>query len=58
MPLIPIVDSDDNIIEYVERSQRKADQRYRVSALWITNSHGEILLAQRHRNKKHYPLLW
>ncbi len=58
MPLIPIVDEDDNIIEYVERSERRSDQIYRVAALWITNSQGEILIAQRHRSKKHHPLLW
>jgi isopentenyl-diphosphate Delta-isomerase len=58
MSLIPIVDEDDHIIEYVERSERKPDQRYRVAALWITNSRGDILIAQRHRSKKHHPLLW
>jgi isopentenyldiphosphate isomerase len=58
MPLIPIVDEDDIIIEYVERNDRKTDQRYRVAALWATNTKGEILIAQRHRSKKHHPLLW
>ena len=58
MLLIPIVDEDDIIIEYVERSERKSHQRYRVSALWVTNSQWEILLAQRHRSKKYHPFLW
>jgi isopentenyl-diphosphate Delta-isomerase len=58
MALISIVDEDDTIIEYVEISERKPEQIYRVSALWVTNSHGDILIAQRHRSKKHYPLRW
>lgn len=58
MALIPIVDEDDHIIEYVEYSERKPDQRYRVAALWAMSSRGEILIAQRHRSKKHHPLLW
>lgn len=58
MSLICIVDEDDIIIEYVEYRERKPDQRYRVAALWVTNAHGDILLAQRHRSKKHHPLLW
>ena len=58
MSLISIVDEDDNIIDYVERDLRRDDQRYRVSGLWITNRAWEILIAQRHKNKKHYPLLW
>jgi hypothetical protein len=39
MSLIPIVDENDTIIEYVERKERKLSQRYRVAALWITNSY-------------------
>lgn len=58
MPLIPIVDTDDNIIEYKERWSLDPRDIYRVSALWITNAHGEILIAQRHRSKKNHPLLW
>lgn len=58
MALIPIVDEDDNIIEYVQRNERKSYQRYRVAALWVKNSWGEILLALRHRSKAHHPLKW
>jgi len=29
-----------------------------VTALWITNSSGEVLLARRHRSKVTHPLLW
>lgn len=58
MPLIPIVDEDDNIKEYKEYWTLAPEDIYRVSALWITNSQVEILIAQRHRSKKHHPLLW
>ncbi len=58
MSLIPIVDADDNIIEYKMRGSLELTDRYRVSALWVTNTQWEILLAQRHRTKKHHPLLW
>ncbi len=58
MPLIPIVDKDDNILTYKENSTLDLHDRYRVSALWVTNSRGEILLAQRHKSKKKHPLLW
>ncbi len=58
MPLIHIVDEDDNIITYKERWTLGSEDIYRVSALWVTNPQGEILIAQRHRSKKHHPLLW
>ncbi len=56
--LIPIVDENDNIIDYKERDLIGKNDIYRVSALWITNSKGEVLLAQRHRTKSHDPLKW
>lgn len=56
--LIPIVDEEDNIIDYKERKKLDLKDIYRVSALWIENSKGEILLAQRSFNKKHHPGLW
>lgn len=58
MRKIVIVDENDNIIGYEEREKAPKDSFYRVSALWITNSRGEILLALRHRNKTHDPLKW
>jgi isopentenyldiphosphate isomerase len=53
--LIPIVNLDDEIIGYKERSEITLQDIYRVSALWIENSKGEILLAQRGFMKKHNP---
>lgn len=57
--LIPIVDEDDRVVENKLRSQinGKSDI-YRVSALWITNSNGEVLLAQRKLTKENDPGLW
>ena len=55
---IPIVDENDNIIEYRERDNRDVNAIYRVSSLWITNSKGEILLARRAWTKTHDPGKW
>lgn len=53
--LIPIVNLDDEIIGYKERSKITSQDIYRVSALWIENSKGEILLAQRGFMKRNNP---
>ncbi len=55
---IPIVDENDNLIEYRERDNRDFDAIYRVSALWITDTDGKILLARRAFNKTHDPGKW
>ena len=55
---IPIVDEYDNIIYYIERSERKPEEICRTSDLWITDPDGKILLAKRSPNKKDYPGLW
>ncbi len=57
--LIPIVDTDDNILTYKLRSEIDTDKDiYRVSSLWITNDKNELLLGQRSFNKRHYPGVW
>lgn len=56
--LIPIVDEQDRIVRYKPRPEVGPGEIYRVSALWLTNSHGDILLAQRGFNKSHNPGLW
>ncbi len=53
-----IVDKNDQIIGYKEYGRLKPSDIYRVSALWLTSSRGDILLAQRSFNKKHCPGLW
>lgn len=54
---VVIVDENDNEVGVVPRSEH--DQHiYRVAALWVTNSKGEILMAQRALTKKHHPGIW
>lgn len=55
---IIIVNEKDEIIWYKERWTLDSEDIYRVSALWITNSKGEVLLAQRAFTKKHHPGVW
>lgn len=57
-PKIIIVDESDNIIGSKDRGILEKNDIYRVSALWITNLNGEVLLARRHRSKSHNPLKW
>jgi len=58
MSEIIIVDNNDKIIWYKSINSLKKDDIYRVSALWITNSKNEILLAKRHHTKSHHPNKW
>lgn len=58
MSRIQIVDDNDNEIGFKERSEVEQSDIYRVSALWLTNSQGEILLAQRSLLKKNGPGKW
>jgi len=55
---IIIVNEKDEIIRYKERGALSLKDIYRVSALWIENSKGEILLARRSFHKKHHPGMW
>ncbi len=55
---IVIVNENDEIIGYKERGTLNQSDIYRVSALWIQNSKGEVLLAQRSFNKKNNPGKW
>lgn len=55
---IIIVDENDEIIGYKYRETLNKEDVYRVAALWITNSKGQILLARRHHTKKHHPRRW
>lgn len=56
---IILVDEKDNVIGSKERSKlNHPEDIYRVSALWITNNKGDILLAQRALTKDKDPGLW
>lgn len=56
--LIQIVDEQDNAIGAKLRNELLPNDIYRVSALWLTNSQGEVLLAQRALSKDHHPGKW
>lgn len=53
--IILLVDENDKVIGQVPRDEKKDEEIHRVSALWITNSQREILLAKRHISKKNHP---
>ena len=54
-----IVDEDDNVLREVERVDfNPAKDIYRVSALWLTNSNGQALIAQRQLGKRNDPGKW
>lgn len=55
---IVIVNENDEIIGHKERGTLNQSDIYRVAALWIQNSKGQILLAQRSFNKKNHPGKW
>ena len=56
---IVVVDEEDNVIDYKPREEvDKEKLRYRVSALWIKDSKGRVLLARRAFTKSHDPGKW
>lgn len=57
-PKITIVNEQDNAIAYKDRDSIQPEDIYRVSALWVTNSQGQVLLAQRALSKSHDPGKW
>ena len=55
---IIIVDKDDKVIGLKKWEDLAIEDIWRVSALWIKNSKGEILLARRALSKAHDPNKW
>ncbi len=55
---VVIVDKNDNEIGLKEWENLKNEDIYRVSALWVENNKGEILLARRALSKSHDPNRW
>ena len=53
-----VVDENDNIIGYKNRSDRNPDDIIRISSLWVENEKGEVLIAQRSFKKKNSPGKW
>lgn len=58
MTKIYIVDEQDQAIGTKERGTLDPADIYRISALWIKNAKGQVLLAQRSLNKKNAPGKW
>lgn len=58
MSKIIIVNREDEIIDYKTRDDSSTTDIIRVSALWIYNSSGESLIAQRSFTKTRSPGLW
>ncbi len=57
-PKIPIVNEQDEVINYKDRNKITKDDIYRVAGLWVTNNQGDILLARRAFTKSHDPGKW
>ena len=55
---ILVVDENDTVIGSKDRDALAPGDIYRVSALWLTNSRGEVLMAQRAYTKKKSPGAW
>jgi isopentenyldiphosphate isomerase len=56
---IPIVNTNDEITAYKDRSELDLDHDIvRSASLWITNSDGNVLLAQRKFDKRTDPGKW
>lgn len=57
--MIPVVDRQDQVIGYKERSEIDGNvDIFRVSALWVINSMNEVLIAQRKLTKAVSPGVW
>ena len=56
--IIPVVNENDEIISFKDRSKIKTNDIYRVSGLWVFNSKGAVLLAKRAKTKKNNPGFW
>lgn len=52
MARIPIVDENDNILEYKERESILPGDIYRVAGLWVVDGKGRALFARRALTKK------
>jgi isopentenyl-diphosphate delta-isomerase len=53
-----VVDKEDNIIGYKDRYDRNPNDIIRIAGLWMFNSKGEVLIAQRAINKQSNPGKW
>lgn len=58
MSQVTIVNENDEVVGSKERADIGSQDIYRVSALWFTNTRGEILMAQRAFTKQKDPGVW
>jgi isopentenyl-diphosphate delta-isomerase len=58
MALVTLVDEHDNIVGTKERDELSDTDRWRIVAIWVTNSDGDILIAKRSAHKKLDPEKW
>lgn len=52
--MIPIVNEQDEIVEYKDRKDIASGDIFRVTALWATDEEGNILIARRAYKKKRH----
>lgn len=57
-PRIVVVDAEDRVVACKDRNALEPGDIYRVTSLWLKNSKGEVLLAQRALTKKKDPGKW
>ena len=55
---VTIVDENDRILGYKWRDELTTDDRWRITSIWLVNSHGQVLIAQRDASKKNHPNMW
>ena len=55
---IPIVNEQDEIIEYKEKEETLGSDIRRIVSLHVFNEKGEVLIAKRHPSKKIHPNVW
>ena len=56
--IVPVVDEKDNIIGYKKKSEMTKKDSYRIASLWLENSKGQVLIAQRSFSMEHNPGKW
>ena len=57
-PKIILVDREDNVLGSIVRSEITHTDYFRVAALWLTDQHGNVLIAQRKLDKLNDPGKW
>ncbi len=53
-----IVDEQDKVLGYKKRGELHPHDRIRVTGVWLENTRGEVLIAQRSFKKDLHPGLW